>query len=95
MGFSTPAQQEQFLVDVPGFERMLADAGIRLVKYWLDISKDEQAQRLEERREDPLKQLKVSAAGRRRPEEVEGLFPGARRDADPHQFRARALDLRA
>ena len=60
MGFSTPAQQEQFLVDVPGFERMLTDAGIRLIKYWLDISKDEQAQRLTERREDPLKQLKVS-----------------------------------
>jgi polyphosphate kinase 2 len=60
MGFSTPAQQEQFLDDAPQFERMLLEAGIQLVKYWLDISKKEQAERLESRREDPLKQLKVS-----------------------------------
>ncbi len=60
MGFSTPEQQEQFLRDVPEFERMLIEAGIKLVKYWLDISKPEQAERLDARRKDPLKQLKVS-----------------------------------
>ena len=60
MGFSTPEQQEQFIRDAPEFERMLGEAGIRVVKYWLDISKKEQAQRLEARRKDPLKQLKVS-----------------------------------
>lgn len=60
MGFSTPEQQEQFLKDVPEFERMLVSADIRLVKYWLDISKEEQAERLHARRADPLKQLKVS-----------------------------------
>ena len=61
MGFSTPEQQEQFLKDAPDFERMLIEADIRLVKYWLDISKKEQAERLEARRTDPLKALKVSA----------------------------------
>jgi polyphosphate kinase 2 len=60
MGFSTAEQQEQFLRDVPVFERMLTESGIRLVKYWLDISKDEQAKRLKERRTDPLKKLKAS-----------------------------------
>jgi polyphosphate kinase 2 len=60
MGFSTAAQQEQFIRDAPEFERMLLAADIRLVKYWLDISKTEQAERLEARRTDPLKQLKVS-----------------------------------
>ena len=60
MGFSTAAQQEQFIRDAPEFERMLTEADIRLVKYWLDISKDEQEERLEARRKDPLKQLKVS-----------------------------------
>jgi polyphosphate kinase 2 len=60
MGFSTPAQQEQFLKDAPQFEHMLLESGIRLVKYWLDISKDEQAKRLDDRRSNPLKQLKVS-----------------------------------
>ena len=60
MGFCTPEQHEQFLCDAPEFERMLQEADIRLVKYWLDISKDEQAERLDERRKDSLKQLKVS-----------------------------------
>jgi polyphosphate kinase 2 len=60
MGFSTPEQQEQFLRDAPVFEQMLVESGLKLVKYWLDISKDEQAKRLESRRKDPLKQLKVS-----------------------------------
>ncbi|MEI9965329.1 MAG: polyphosphate kinase 2 [Caulobacteraceae bacterium] len=60
MGFSTPKQQEQFLRDAPEFERMLIESDIKLVKYWLDISKKEQAERLDARRSDPLKQLKVS-----------------------------------
>ena len=59
-GFSTAAEQAQFLADVPDFERMLVESGIRLVKLWLDIDKDEQAKRLEQRRDDPLKALKVS-----------------------------------
>ncbi|WP_174296578.1 polyphosphate kinase 2 [Sphingomonas bacterium] len=60
MGFSTPAQQAEFLRDAPDFERMLVESGIRLVKIWLDISKDEQAERLQARRDDPLKALKIS-----------------------------------
>ena len=60
MGFSKPEQQEQFLRDAPDFERMLIESGVKLVKIWLDISKDEQKARLDDRRSDPLKQLKVS-----------------------------------
>ena len=60
MGFCTNRQVKQFMHDAPQFEAMLLEADIRLVKYWLDISKDEQAERLEARRKDPLKQLKVS-----------------------------------
>lgn len=60
MGFSTAEEQEQFLRDAPGFEKMLTDSGARLVKLWLDISKKEQASRLEDRRTDPLKLLKTS-----------------------------------
>ena len=48
-GFSSPEEQARFLKDVPGFEAMLVESGIRLVKLWLDISKDEQARRLEQR----------------------------------------------
>jgi polyphosphate kinase len=60
MDFSTPEQQEQFLKDVPAFERMLVDNGMRYVKVWLDISRDVQAERLKARRDDPLKAFKTS-----------------------------------
>ncbi len=60
MGFCTDREHEDFLRDVPALERMLEEADIRLVKIWLDISKHEQAKRLDDRRNDPLKQLKVS-----------------------------------
>ncbi len=60
MGFCTERQHEDFLRDAPNFERMLIEADIRILKFWLDISKDEQARRLDARREDPLKALKVS-----------------------------------
>lgn len=60
MGYCTAAQTEAFLATVPHFEQMLVHDGIRLFKFYLDISRDEQAQRLEDRRVDPLKQWKVS-----------------------------------
>jgi polyphosphate kinase 2 len=60
-GFSSAEEQARFLADVPGFEAMLVGEGIRLVKLWLDISREEQAARLESRRTDPLKALKTSA----------------------------------
>jgi len=58
--FCTKAQHETFLRDVPGFELMLVESGVKVIKLWLDIDKDEQADRLEARRTDPLKALKVS-----------------------------------
>ena len=60
MGFCTPEEHRQFLADVPVFETMLAQSGIRLVKVWIDISKKEQSKRLDDRRTDPLKVLKIS-----------------------------------
>jgi polyphosphate kinase 2 len=60
MGFSTEAETEAFLDDAPIFERMLVNSGIRLFKYYLDIDRREQKQRLKERRHDPLAQWKVS-----------------------------------
>jgi polyphosphate kinase 2 len=59
MGFCTAAETEQFLQDAPDFERMLIQSGMTLVKIWLDISRKEQAERLKERRTDPLKILKT------------------------------------
>jgi polyphosphate kinase len=61
MGFCTAAQHEAFLKAAPRFERMLADDGVTVIKLWLDITKAEQAKRLEARIEDPLKRFKVSS----------------------------------
>jgi len=60
MGFCSDVEYEAFMHTVPAFEQMLIDSGIQLFKYYLDISKDEQKQRLAERSKDPLKQWKVS-----------------------------------
>ncbi|MEA2754335.1 MAG: polyphosphate kinase [Aliidongia sp.] len=60
MGFCTKDECESFLHIVPGFEAMLVDSGIGLFKYYLDISRDEQKQRMKDRRQDPLKQWKMS-----------------------------------
>ena len=60
MKFCTPAEYEQFLITVPMFEELLVHCGFTIVKYYLDISKDEQKKRLKEREEDPLKQWKRS-----------------------------------
>jgi polyphosphate kinase 2 (PPK2 family) len=50
----------QRFVSVIEFEHMLIRSGISLFKYYLDISRDEQASRLQERKLDPLKQWKIS-----------------------------------
>jgi polyphosphate kinase 2 len=60
MGFCTEAEHEEFMGSVSDFENMLVRSGVKLVKYYLDISKAEQRARLKDRKSDPLKQWKVS-----------------------------------
>ncbi len=60
MGFCTKAQLAAFYEMVVPFEAMLVRDGMHLRKYYLDISKDEQKERLAARRKDPLKQWKIS-----------------------------------
>ena len=60
MGFCNHAEYEEFMETVPEFEQMLVRSGIKLVKYYLDIDKAEQKARLKDRRNDPLKQWKIS-----------------------------------
>jgi polyphosphate kinase len=61
MGFCTDAEYEEFMNSAPEFEHMLVRSGIKLLKYYLDISKSEQAERLDDRKKDPLAQWKISA----------------------------------
>ena len=60
MGFCDKEQLAAFFDMVVPFESMLVRDGIELRKYYLDISRKEQKKRLEDRREDPLKQWKIS-----------------------------------
>jgi polyphosphate kinase 2 len=60
MGFCTKKEYKTFSETVVPFEHMLVGAGIRIIKYYLDISRKEQQRRLRERRRDPLKQWKIS-----------------------------------
>lgn len=60
MGFCNEAEHEEFMGSVSIFESMLVRSGIKVLKYYLDISKTEQKKRLADRKSDPLKQWKVS-----------------------------------
>ena len=60
MGYCSAAEHAAFLRAAPELERLLVEDGILLRKIYLEVSKDEQARRLEERKNDPLVQWKLS-----------------------------------
>ena len=60
MGFCTKEQHKRFLQVCPQFEKQIVDNGIRLIKYWLEVSNKEQKRRFEARIKDPMRQWKLS-----------------------------------
>ena len=60
LGFCSKAQHERFLKVCPEYERYIVDDGIKLIKYWLEVSEPEQKRRFEARITDPLRQWKLS-----------------------------------
>jgi len=60
MGFCTDEQNKRFLKDVPLLEELIVKDGIKLFKFYFSVSKEVQKDRFESRREDPLKQYKLS-----------------------------------
>jgi polyphosphate kinase 2 len=60
MRFCTEEQATRFLKMVPMVERAMVDSGIRLIKYWLEVSPEEQTRRLEARIDDGRKIWKLS-----------------------------------
>ncbi|MEV6353120.1 polyphosphate kinase 2 [Streptomyces hydrogenans] len=60
MGFCTPEQYALFLRQCPGFEAMLVEDGILLVKFWFSVSRAEQRTRFAIRQVDPVRQWKLS-----------------------------------
>ena len=60
MGFATEDQVEAFLGLAPLMEQAMVSSGILLIKYWLEVSAEEQTRRLEGRIDDPRKVWKLS-----------------------------------
>jgi polyphosphate kinase len=60
MGFCPDEQYRQFLEICPIVEKYITDAGIILIKYWLEVGQKEQQRRFEARLKDPLRQWKLS-----------------------------------
>jgi len=60
LGFCTPKQTEDFLRLTPGVEKAMVDSGIVLIKYWLEVSQEEQTRRLQSRIDDPRKIWKLT-----------------------------------
>jgi polyphosphate kinase 2 len=60
MGFTSEEQYRRFLSLCPALEKYIVDGGIRLIKYWLEVSNKEQERRFKARITDPLRQWKLS-----------------------------------
>lgn len=60
MDFCTDAEYEDFMRTVNGFELSLTVAGIKIIKYWLDITDETQEERFEQRIHDPRRRWKLS-----------------------------------
>jgi polyphosphate kinase 2 len=60
MGYCTQEETDRFLAQAPAVEKAMVDNGIHLLKYWLNVSVEEQTRRLEDRIEDPRKIWKLS-----------------------------------
>ena len=60
LGFCSQEEYDDFMRQVPEFERNLARSGIHLFKFWFSVSRNEQRRRFKEREKHPLKQWKLS-----------------------------------
>jgi polyphosphate kinase 2 len=60
MGFVSEKEAERFLAICPEIEKYITDAGIILIKFWLEVGPDEQERRFHARVNDPLRQWKLS-----------------------------------
>jgi polyphosphate kinase 2 (PPK2 family) len=60
MGFCTKEQHRRFLELCPLFEKYIIEGGVLLLKFWLEVSNEEQERRFAARIEDPVRQWKLS-----------------------------------
>ena len=91
MGFCTEEQTKRFLDMAPLVEKAMVDSGIILLKYWLEVSPEEQTRRLEARIEDGRKIWKLSPMDLKSYSRWYDYSQGARCHVCGHRHRFRAL----
>ena len=87
MGFCSEDQVKRFLQITPYVERAIVDSGVILLKYWLEVSQEEQTRRLESRINDGRKIWKLSPMDLEFIRSLVRLFAGPRRDVRGHRHR--------
>ncbi len=92
-GFATEAEWRRAYHEIVEFERSLVNEGVILVKFWLQVSKDEQLARFEKRRDDPLRRWKLNDEDWRNRdkwdryvEAIEDMFAKTEHDLAPWQL---------
>ncbi len=92
MDFCTKEQYQAFVEICPKFESHIVEAGIILIKFWLEVGQDEQRRRFEARIEDPLRQWKLSPMDLESYSHWYSNIPAARGyDASGHRYQGGAL----
>ena len=95
MEFCSMEQVNRFLELTPAVEKAIIESGIILIKYWMEVSEEEQTRRLEARIDDPRKIWKLSPMDLEVLQSMVRLFAGARRYVQGHRHLVGALVCRA
>ena len=95
MGFCTEEQAKRFLEMIPGVEKAIVEDGIILLKYWLEVSPDEQTRRLEARIDDGRKIWKLSDMDLKSYSRWYDYSTGPRRDVSRHRHLMGAVVCRS
>ena len=91
MGFASAKEVDRFLSLCPEIEKYITDAGIILIKFWLEVGQEEQETRFHARINDPLRQWKLSPMDLESYRRWYDYSTSARRDAKGHRRRLCAL----
>ena len=94
MGFCTEEEHRQFLILCPEVEQYIVDGGIVLIKFWLEVGKEEQERRYLARIHDPLRQWKLSPMDLEIIQAMVPILEGPRRDAKSDEYQVCALGHR-
>ena len=95
MGFCSEKQHRRFLERCPAFERYVVESGVELIKFWLEVSDEEQKRRFEAAPHRPIAAMEVEPHGFTITRALVSIFTSARHDARRNGHRVRAVVYRS